>query len=240
MSTNNIKSTLDYSSQPNMIKERFLMLLAVLYITLDLACDVTAHRYVSFFSYTLIGSSLLYPLTYCINDVITEIFGYKYAKNMIILGILADFIFSFSIAGINRLPSPEFWHLKNSFINVLDPMIRLNIGGLFGICVGRFLNIYLLSKSKVLLNGRFFWARSIASTSLGICAHSIILDIITFTGVVPAHQLYSIMATNYLTNAFSVLLSFWVPTLAVEFIKAKYHIDTFDDNINYNPFSFRE
>jgi len=224
---------------PMHIREKLLMLLAVLYIAFDLTCDVTAHRYVSFFSYTLIGSSLIYPLTYFINDIITEIFGFKYARNMIWLGVLADFIFSFLIIGINKLPSPHFWHLRESFIAVLDPMLRLNVGGLMGILVGRFLNIYLLSKTKVLLKGRFFWARSIFSTSLGICAHSIVLDIITFYGVVPDHQFLSIMMTNYLTNASSVLLFFWIPTIIVEIIKSKYHIDTYDEKISYNPISFR-
>jgi len=221
------------------IRERLLMFLAVLYITLDLTCDVTAHRYVTFFSFTFIGSSLIYPLTYFINDVITEIFGFRYAKNMIWLGIMADFIFSCLIIGTNKLPAPAFWPLKDSFIAVLDPMLRLNIGGFLGILVGRFFNIYFISKTKVLLKGKFFWIRSIFATSIGICAHSIVLDLITFYGAVPTQHFYSIMFTNYLTNALSVILFFWIPTVIVEIIKNKYQIDTYDENINYNPLSFR-
>lgn len=221
------------------IRQKLLLILGILYITFDLACDVTAHRYVDFYSLTLIGSSLIYPLTYFVNDVITEIFGFKYARFMIWSGVLADFLFSFLVIGIIHLPAPQFWDLENEFTNVLDPMLRLNIGGLVGIVVGRFVNIYLLSRLKIAMKGRFFWFRSILSTSLGICVHSVILDVITFTGTVPTDKLYSIMLMNYITNFSSVLLFFWVPTLIVEFIKIRWHIDTYDERISYNPFSFK-
>lgn len=230
-----IKSSVGNSN----VREKLLLILGMLYITVDLTCDVTAHRYVDFFSLTLIGSSLIYPLTYFINDVITEIFGYSYARLMIWCGVFADFIFSFLVIGIIHLPAPHFWPLRDSFIAVLDPMLRLNIGGLLGIIAGRFANIYLLSKLKLMMHGKFFWLRSIFSTSIGICAHSIILDIVTFTGTVPTHQLYSIMLMNYLTNFSSVIFFFWVPTIIVDVIKNKYHIDTYDERVNYNPFSFK-
>ena len=119
-------------------------------------------------------------------------------------------------------------------------MLRLNIGGLCGIIVGRFVNIYLLSRLKVAMHGKYFWFRSILSTSIGICAHSIVLDVITFYGAIPTQQLKLIMFTNYATNFSSVILFFWVPTIIVEIIKHKYNIDTYDEKVNYNPFSFKD
>ncbi len=221
------------------IRESILMITVALYIAIDLTCDVTAHRYVSFFSMTLIGSSLIYPLTYCINDAVAELFGYKHARTMIWLGIMADFIFSFLIIGINKLPSPEFWTLKQSFIDVLDPMLRLNIGGFFGIIAGRFVGIYVISKTKILYQGRFYLIRSMIATAVGICAHSIVLDVITFYGVVPSKNFYSIMLTNYLSNFSSAVLLFWIPAIIVTVIKSRYKIDTFDRQVNYNPFSLK-
>ncbi len=228
------------SNEPiGVIKVRLLVIFVVAYITINLACDILAHRYVSLVGLTLLGASFYYPLTYAICDIVAELFGYCTARQLIWLGLIADVLFALMIVGANHLPVPSFWQQQSSFDIVLNPLLRLSFGCVIGGLVGRFFSIYILSKSKLMFAGRFFWLRCIFAMSLGMSVHSLLSDFIIFYQVIPTHHLIEILRNNYLTNILFTMLYFSLPITVVTWVKRKYGIDGDDYGVNYNPFALK-
>ncbi len=221
------------------VKTRVLMICVVLFITLELACDIAVHRYVLVGGVQFLADSMIYPLTYILNDVIAELFGYAVARRLIWLSIASDLLFACLLFGINRMPAPVGWGLKNAFIQVLDPLIRVSFAGFFAVVVGRFSSIYLLSRSKFMLKGRLFWLRSLVSVIVGVILDVVVFYGLTFYGQMEAWQLLLLMLKQCLCNVAGVLVVLWLPVLVVKELKRKYDLDSDDVGVNYNPFSLK-
>jgi uncharacterized integral membrane protein (TIGR00697 family) len=216
--------------------KKLLIILICFYICIDLASDVVVHKLVPIGHLVINASAFCYPLTYLVNDIITELFGFTYGRLTIWVGILADWIFIWLVIGLVSLPSPEVFHLSAQFHNVLDPMARISIVEIPAIIIGRFLNIYLLSKSKVLLNSRFFWLRSMASSCFGTVAHSVFVDFLMFWGIASYSTIASIMFLNSLSDIFTIIFLSWIPVVIVHFLRNKIGIDEFNYKEKFNPF----
>jgi uncharacterized integral membrane protein (TIGR00697 family) len=220
------------------IAKKVLMFLLCVYLSINLASDVLSHDVVRLTPTLIISSSALcYTFTYFMNDVITEIFGLGPGKFTIWLGIFSDWIFVWLIVGIISLKSPDGFHLSTQYHAVLDPMGRIPLVGIPGIIIGRFANIYLLSKMKILLNSRFFWLRSIISSCLGAVLHTIFVDFFLWVGLVEYSTIVSIIFFNSIMDIFTIVFLSWIPLLFVYFIKNKLGIDEFDCKEKFNPFT---
>ena len=216
--------------------KKILMLLLCLYLSINLACDILVHDLVKLTPTLVINSSALcYTFTYFINDIITEIFGLSQGKLTVWLGVLSDWIFTLLIIGIISLPGPDGFQLTKQYHAVLDPMLRLPIIVIPGILIGRFTNIYFLAKSKILLNSRFFWLRSVLSSCLGAVLHTIFVDFFAWVGLASYSTISSLIFFNSMINVFAILSLSWVPLGIVYFIKTKLGIDEFDYKEKFNP-----
>ena len=94
---------------------------------------------------------------------------------MIIFGLLCQILL---LLPTNNLA------LSHAYHTIVDPFFRVTLSGSASDIVGDFVNIYALSKWKVLLNGSLFWIRSVSSTSIGEIANTIVNYLILLGGIV--------------------------------------------------------
>ena len=67
--------------------KHFLIILAIAITTL-LVSNITSIKIISIGKIILPSSALLFPITYILGDVIAEVYGFKKARLVIILGFL--------------------------------------------------------------------------------------------------------------------------------------------------------
>src|SRR5207245_1758073 len=96
-------------------------------------------------SWPILAGSLVYPLTFPISDVLTEIYGYKKTKTVIWFSFLFQIIFACICLAIVKTPS-SYVHAADYAV-VLGNLLRIAAGSLVASILGTFLNIYLISKS---------------------------------------------------------------------------------------------
>jgi uncharacterized integral membrane protein (TIGR00697 family) len=219
------------------IEHKYLMLLAMIYITLDIASKTLAYRILNFDNTVFFSSAvLIYPLTFVMADIITEVFGYKIGKNIVWLGFICDFIYAFVIAIVMYSFAGYVSGHKSSYDEVLGGLLRLTIMGVVGVLAGQFINMYILSKWKILVKGRYFWLRSIGSSLAGELVLSLIVCYGTFFGSIPTANIFKMVIFGYLIKAiYAILLS--VPAQLISTaLKRKCSIDIYDYNTNFNPF----
>lgn len=219
------------------LKNNIFIFLSMLFVSLDITSSCLAYKFVSFGVLLLPVAVFIYSITYTIADIITECYGYRKARLIVWIDLFCALLFSSIVYLALLLPSPPSWHHQAAYDYVLGNLLRLEIAAIFSIIVGGFVNIYLLSKWKILLSGKYFWFRSIMSTVAGEVIYLLITIPIAFYGITSFHDtiklIYSILIIKII---YSMPLSF-VAYLIIIPMKKKLKIDTYDTGVKYDLFS---
>ena len=71
------------------------------------------------------------------------------------------------MTAVIKLPHhPQFLSIQNAYEEVFGNLIRFVSAGFLAVLSSHFLNIYIFSKWKILLRGKYFWLRSIGASEL--------------------------------------------------------------------------
>ncbi len=219
---------------------RYLTLLISLVITLFMITAITQNRLVSLASINVCAAIFIYPFSYILLDVITEIYGYKVARQIIWCGILAWLLSGLVITLVIYLPSPPFWaSYIDAFKLTMSPYLRSVISGTVAVIAGQFVNIFLISKLKILTKGRFFWIRSLASCCIGDIITIFIAIFFIFVGRMNFHTILLIATAEFVISILIQAIFNTPIALLLPFIKKSENMDAFDEEINFNPFSLK-
>lgn len=210
-----------------------LILIAMLYITVDLASMVFAYKIIKVGSIIGAASSLIFPLTYSIMDLITEVYGYKIAQRMIWYGFFCDLIFGILALSISCIPSINEQQTA-AYVMVLGTLLRAVAAQTLGVLTGALINIHLISKWKKLTNGKYFWLRSIGSSCIGEAIMLIVSVLIALGGILPFATLIRLIIYTYLYKIlFAVMIS---PLLNITATLLKVVTENHLPYDNFNPF----
>jgi uncharacterized integral membrane protein (TIGR00697 family) len=166
----------------------------------------------------------------------SEVYGYKVAKQAVWMAILANFLFSGLNSWIVRYPSPASWPHQAAYVLVLGNLFSIAIGTLAGTILGSFINIYCISRWKVLLHGRFFWLRSIGSSMIGETIFTLTSVLIVWSGKIPWGKLFMLAFTLIISNIIYNIIMVGPATMVVNWLKKSENVDVYDAYLDYNPF----
>ncbi len=218
------------------VSRLFACLMGV-YITCLLLSNLIAGKMMALGSVTLPAAVILFPITYILGDVFTEIYGYKNMRTVIWMGFacsaFAVIIYMITIA----LPHPDFWGNQEAFATVLGTTPRVFAASLVGYLFGEFSNSMILSKLKVKTQGKNLWMRTISSTIVGEAFDTVIFISISFWGTMPTETLLQMMLFQYLFKVCYEIIFTPVTYTVVRKLKKMEDMDTYDTDVNYNPFS---
>lgn len=215
---------------------KFLLLLSLLSLTFLLICDVVCYKIIEFGIILQPASAFAYPVSYIIGDMIAEIYGYQFARQVIWYSLGCQVIFAFIITLFISFPSPDYWHLQESYNVVLGGLTRQVIASTCGIVLGAFANAYIISKFKILMNGKHFWLRNLLATAIGEGIICVVAYTILFHDKYSLSHLIYFMSSAWLYKCFYATLMVFPVSWIVCAIKRKEGFDIYDYNVNYNPF----
>lgn len=215
---------------------KYYSTLTVLFYLFLFVNNVMVYKVVQIFGIELSAASIVYPLTYQILDIVTEVYGYKFSKKIIWQSTIYNIFFAGLITLLLVLPSPPSWQMESAFSSVFKGIFPISI--LHGIAApgSYFLNAYLLSKWKILYKGKHFWLRSIASTFIGELVFSIIMTTFTWYEFESFSALLILILVTYFTKFTWSILGAYPSTKLVRLISASEGINAYDHSINFNPF----
>lgn len=216
------------------------MLAGILFATCLLISNILATKILLIGPWAAPAGVLIFPIAYILNDVITEVWGFKKARLIIWTGfavnLLAVLFFSIGIV----IPGAPFWENQNAFATVLGNTPRIVLASLSAYLIGSFLNAFVMSRMKVMTNGKGFSGRAILSTLAGESADSLIFISIAFAGVFPIGVLVTMIFTQAMLKTVYEILILPVTIWVVALVKRVEGVDTFDTNLSYNLFRVKE
>jgi len=222
-------------TQDNTLSPWFVAVVA-LFVTALITANIVAVKLVDIGGIIVpAGTVTLFPLSYIIGDVLTEVYGFRRARMVIWLGFLCNLLAVVAIYMTQLLPAASFWDGQQAYERILGYVPRLLLGSFVAYLVGEFANAIVLARLKVLTQGRWLWTRTIGSTVIGQGLDSVIFIGIAFVGTVTRDELLRTMLTAWLVKSgyetLATPLTYWV----VNFLKRTEGIDTFDTHTNFSP-----
>ena len=216
------------------------MLMGIFFVVCLIVSNFLEAKIIQLGPVTATAGMLVFPISYIINDCISEVWGYKKAR----LVIWSGFAMNFIVVGIAQiavfLPAAPFWDGGDSFNFVFGMTPRIVFASLCAFLVGSFLNAYVMSKMKIMSKGRNFSLRAIVSTLAGESADSIIFFPIAFGGLIPNEALLIMVGTQALLKSVYEIIVVPVTIRVVKYVKKIDGSDVYDADVSFNPFKIGE
>jgi uncharacterized integral membrane protein (TIGR00697 family) len=214
---------------------RFVFLTAI-FVACLLISNLIAGRLIEIAGVALPAAVLIFPITYILGDVCTEVYGYRRARLVIWTGLAANCLMvGFALLAV-ALPAPAFFADQAAYATVLGQAPRVVIASLAAFWCGEFLNAFVLSVLKRATRGRHLWSRTIGSTLVGQAADTGIFITVAFAGLIPWPAFFGMMWAQYLFKVAYEALCTPLTYVVVHRLKRAEGLDVFDDGIGYNPF----
>ena len=215
------------------ISYRFVFITA-LYVTCLLLSNLVAGKMWGISeSITLPAAVILFPVTYILGDVFTEVYGFKRARIVIWIGFFCSFFAVLVYLLTIALPAPAFFENQEAYAIVLGTTPRVAIASFLGYLFGEFSNAVILSRLKVITKGKKLWLRTILSTMVGQGLDSVIFITISFMGIISIGHIVTMILYQYLFKLiFEVVFTPLTYLIAGKLKKAE-GVDVYDTDEKY-------
>src|SRR3990167_4672910 len=116
---------------------KFLWFLTLTYSMVIVLANWFDPRLIKIFGLTTDAGTLIFPLTFLLSDLITEVYGYKNARRAIWCGFLFNALFILYGQLVIHMPSPDY-HTNNA---MFDTLLATNVRIIIASCLS-----YLISE----------------------------------------------------------------------------------------------
>ena len=176
---------------------RWLSTITAVFVTSLIISNIIAVKLISFGPLVLTAAVLIFPVSYIFGDVLTEVYGYARARQVIWIGFACNVLAVAVIYISIFLPASPVWlagslesahAFQQAYNAVLGFAPRLLLASFIAYLFGEFINSFVMAKMKIASRGRHLWMRTIGSTLVGQFVDSGIFIVVAFLGLsLPAH-----------------------------------------------------
>ncbi len=180
-------------------RQSLLLVVTSLFVTLYLVSNVMAVKVVGFWGLLYFDAgTITFPLAYMLGDVLTEIWGYRTTRKVIILTLLCNVLMVICTRIGVAMPSPDYLaDTANAYNTIFDYVPRIVLGSLVGFLLGELSNSWCMERLKKITKGKYLWLRTIGSSMVGYLFDSLPFVLIAFAGVVTTHDLVAMVVLQY-------------------------------------------
>ncbi|MDY6999297.1 MAG: queuosine precursor transporter [Actinomycetota bacterium] len=157
--------------------------LVAIFTALVIISNVTATKGVEFGPIITDGGFIVFPLTYVIGDVLSEVYGFKAARRAIYTGFAMNALAALAFWVTIYLPAADFYPNQEHFENVVHAYTALIVAGLAGFIVGQTLNAWVVVLIKERTKEKYLWARLIGSTFVGQLGDTVVFCAIAASAI---------------------------------------------------------
>ncbi|MCL5410000.1 MAG: queuosine precursor transporter [Patescibacteria group bacterium] len=221
----------------NSRNSNLLLVFSSLFIASLLSANIIAVKIISIFGFFLPAGVIVFPISYILGDVLTEVYGYRKTKLIIWLGFFANLFLVLAIISAQHLQSAPFWDDQIAFDKILGYTPRLLTASFIAYLIGSFANSFVMSKMKIITQGRWLWSRTVGSTVIGEGLDSLLFITIAFIGTIPFSVLGGLIVTQWVFKVLYEVVMTPVTYKVVSSLKNIERKDVYDYEESYNPFA---
>ncbi len=227
------------TSAPGALSLWFLIV-TCLFVTCLVVSNIVAVKLAVIAGLILPAAVVIFPLSYILGDVLTEVYGYARARQAIWLGFACNLLAVIAIAVAGALPAAAIWDGQDAFQRIFGQTPRILAASFLAYLVGEFVNAYVLARLKLATEGRFLWLRTIGSTLIGQAFDSAIFMTAAFAGLIEAKVLVLAIVTQWLFKSVYEAAATPMTYAVVGFLKRREGREVFDRDLRFNPLAISD
>ena len=193
------------SDNPLKNRERaqsLLIVVVALFVTLYLVSNIMAVKVIGLFNlFYFDAGTITFPFAYMLGDVLTEIWGYRTARKVILMTFVCNVILVLCTQIGVWLPSVDYLDpTASAYDHIFTYVPRIVIGSLAGFLCGELSNAWLMERIKKWTKGRRLWVRTIGSSMVAYIFDTVPFVLVAFLGVVSTHDLIYMLVFQYVSK----------------------------------------
>src|SRR5262249_44922243 len=122
-------------------RERDLKLFSIftgIFVTVLVLVPPLASKFIAIGPFTLSGATVIFPIAFIFNDVLTEVYGYALSRRVIWTGMACQILAAFSFWLVGVWPAAPFWHNQEAYMTILGVAPRIALASLTAYFCGEF------------------------------------------------------------------------------------------------------
>ncbi len=207
---------------------RYLDMVAAMFVATVLISNVAAQKLFVLGPAVLTAGIVVFPISYILGDVLTEVYGFARARRVIYMGLLANVFMALVLWVTIRLEPAPGWPLQDQFAAILGFVPRIVLASVVAFAFGELINAAVLSRMKRRMRGKHFWVRAISSTVIGELVDTAVFASIAFWGVMPARTLGAAILSAWLFKVGYETVATPLTSLVVRRLKVLEGVDHYD------------
>jgi uncharacterized integral membrane protein (TIGR00697 family) len=212
-----------------------------IFVTILILTPPLDSKFIAVGRFAVPGATVIFPLAFIFNDVLTEVYGYERSRRIIWTGLACQVLAAVSFWLVGRLPAAGFWHNDQAYATTLGIVPRIAGASLLAYFCGEFANSLVLSRMKFTQHGRTGrpqWLRFLVSTIVGEAIDSVVFISVAFAGVLSTRDLLETTTAIYVIKVGYEIVALPLSTRLANWMKRREGFDKLDDPSAtvYNPF----
>lgn len=205
-----------------MKKNKLLQTFIGIYTGAIIIQNILATKQIDIAIFTVTTGILVSPIVFIIQDIIAELYGYKDAKRMVLLGFLMNFVGILLFTLAIHLPSSQFWNNQAAFSSILGTTLRISVASFTAYIIGSLTNsgIMIWLKKKF---PKSLFVRAISSTIVGQFLDNALFATIAFLGVLPLNAIFSMIIGGTIFEVLYEIIFYPITKISIK--KCKNYIE---------------
>jgi uncharacterized integral membrane protein (TIGR00697 family) len=230
------------SPQPKAPAGRLLPIFTGIFAGVLVLIPSMSSKFIAIGPLSIAGSTLVFPITFIFNDVLTEVYGFKQSRVVIWTGMAMQVFAAFFYWIIDIWPGASFFTNQAAYHTILGQAPRLVAASLTAYFSGEFANSYIVSKMKYRQGGRrgsSLAARFVWSTVVAEGLDSLVFMTVGFFGSMANSNLVTTILTIWVVKVLYEIVALPFSMPVSNWVKRVEGVDVIDhpETTKYNPFS---
>jgi uncharacterized integral membrane protein (TIGR00697 family) len=175
------------------------VILTIIFVMTLLVSNVITWRQIMLpFWITMTGAMIIFPITYILSDVFSEVYGYGWSRITCYIWFVCNLLMSLIFMIIINMKAPEYFTNTDAYSTVLWNTWRILFASLFAYVIWDFVNDRIFQKMKLKHphDNKWFWWRAILSSLAGETVDSWIFIPLAFVDTMPSNTLFVMIFTQ--------------------------------------------
>jgi uncharacterized integral membrane protein (TIGR00697 family) len=198
-------------------------------ITMMIIAMLFTYRIIKVGPFMTPGAVFIFAMTYTVADIITEIYGFNLAKQVIWSTFFCIIFFNLTCFFLIRLPVPSGSNYEQAYNLIFSHGISLMLGFAISFVLSDLINAFAINHWRALLKGKYFWLRSIGSSAVGETLFGIIAAALMYSHYMSFGVFVRVIASTWCFKIITSILMAYPATVVVELLKKA-------ENINPNAY----
>jgi uncharacterized integral membrane protein (TIGR00697 family) len=205
-------------NEPGYIRS-YYPIIAAIFCALLLISNIGATKFIDFGPIKTDGGAFLFPLTYILGDVMTEVYGYRAARRIIFTGFGIGILAGLTFWLIQISPAAASWQNQAAFESILGFVPQIVTASVVAFLLGQLSNSWTLVWIKRRTQGNKLWARLIGSTIVGEFVDTFIFTLIASLGRLNFEEFLNYLATGYVYKTLFEVILLPITYRVIAFVK---------------------